>query len=105
MYHIPTTTFERWRKAIPELEQAFKDMKDTIHVRRRIMWGDRNLVENNFLRYAHQYRAEEALLDKYHADLKKASSHEPPKAIQYEAVPVKETGKFTYKEEADAEQT
>jgi hypothetical protein len=35
------------------------------------LWGDRQLLENNFLRYAHNYRKEEQDFNDYHDDRKK----------------------------------
>lgn len=60
-----------WCRAIPELAQAYKEMKDAIHIRRRMLWGDRQLLDSNFLRYAHNYRKEEQDFNDYHDSRKK----------------------------------
>ena len=104
---IPQRTLERWKEELPELDEAFKEMKQAIFARRKLAWDRKILSDTCYLRDAHKYGPEEDELNKYHANLTKESTHP---AIVYQAVDPKKTGRFSYKQDntevvENAEQT
>ncbi len=65
-YQISVDKFRKWRLKLPELQAAHEEMKQVIHIRRRMRWGGKTFDKDCFLRYAHNYAEEERALDEYH---------------------------------------
>lgn len=70
-YRIRPTKLYEWRQKLPKLDDAMKELQEQVHIYRRMLWSDRLLSENNFLRYAHLHCASEKEIDKYHDDRKR----------------------------------
>lgn len=70
-YRIRLSKLHEWRQQLPELDSALNELKEQVHIYRRMLWADRLLSENNFLRYAHLNSDQEREINKYHDDRKK----------------------------------
>lgn len=82
-YRIRPSKLWEWRQELPALNEAMNELQEQVHVYRRILWADRLIAENNFLRYAHLNCAKEKEIDKYHdARKKEIQQGESPHKIE-----------------------
>lgn len=63
LYKLSPHRLIMMRNKHPDIEQAWQDMLFFLNVNRRRLWAKKDLAENNFLRYARRYTAEEKELD------------------------------------------
>ena len=100
-YKLAPIKFKEWRRELPDLNEAALEMKEAIHVRRRMAWGDRHLADANFLRYAHLHSTEEKELNDYH-DARKKDAIQEQGIVFIRDVPSIITGKIAPRKEPES---
>lgn len=100
-YRIRPTKLYEWRQEIPAIDDAMKELTEQVHIYRRMLWGERLMAENNFLRYAHLHCKSEKEVDKYHDDRKRElKQDETPSKI---VITVNRSGEPTIKSDDETD--
>jgi len=79
---------QKWRLAVPEIEEAHKDMVEAIHINRRTLWAERRLSESCFLRYARRYDPSEKEDDDYQKQLKQIEDAQRALTVLMQQIPL-----------------
>ena len=92
-YRANQNRFNIWRKDLPALDEALKELQAQVHIYRSELWTDKKMADTCFLRYAYLHDESEREIDKYH-DGRKKDERQESGIVFIRDVPAIVTGKI-----------